>query len=112
MSVCLSVCVFVGMFVCRPVCICLPVSVSVCIKFLLLRIFLACHRLQQFRWSPLSGKYLYEFSNKFETILIEYSGAGGKMIDDTKSETKESRDTVPLNILTIELLFCCKKYVD
>jgi hypothetical protein len=34
------------------------------------------------------------------------------MIDDTKSETKESRDTVPLNILTIELLFCCKKYVD
>ncbi len=39
-------------------------------------------------------EYLREFLKKFETVLIEYSGAGGKLIHDTWS--KKSRDTVPL----------------
>jgi hypothetical protein len=43
--------------------------VSVCNKFLLLRISLACHRLQQIWWSPLSSKYLCEFLKKFKTVL-------------------------------------------
>jgi hypothetical protein len=29
-----------------------------------------------------------EFSKKFETVLMGYSGAGGKLIDETKPEAK------------------------
>ncbi len=39
-----------------------------------------------------------EFSKKFETVLMEYSGAGGKLIHK-KTRSKKSRDTVPLRRL-------------
>ncbi len=35
---------------------------------------------------------------KFETVLMDYSGAGGKLIHQ-KTISKKSRDTVPLNRL-------------
>jgi hypothetical protein len=37
-------------------------------------------------------KYLREFSKKFETVLMDYYGAGGKRIHEKKSEAK-----IPLN---------------
>jgi hypothetical protein len=40
-------------------------------------------------------EYLCEFSKKFETTLMEYSGAGEKLIHK-KTRSKKSRDTVPL----------------
>ncbi len=43
----------------------------------------------------MSCKYLREFSKKFETVLMGYSGAGGKLIDE-KTRNEKSRDTVPL----------------
>jgi hypothetical protein len=36
------------------------------------------------------------FRKKFETVLMGYSGAGGKLIHE-KTRSKKSRDTVPLN---------------
>jgi hypothetical protein len=39
-------------------------------------------------------EYLREFSKKFETVLMEYAGAGGKLIHK-KNKSKNSRDTVP-----------------
>ncbi len=39
-------------------------------------------------------EYLHEFSKKSETVLMGCSGAGGKLILETRS--KKSRDTVPL----------------
>jgi hypothetical protein len=36
------------------------------------------------------------FRKKFETVLLEYSEAGGKLIHE-KTESKKSCDTVPLN---------------
>jgi hypothetical protein len=35
------------------------------------------------------------FLKTFETVLMEYSGAGGKLIHE-KTRSKNSRDTVPL----------------
>jgi hypothetical protein len=40
---------------------------------------------------------LREFSKKFQTVLMGYSGAGGKLIHK-KTRSKKSRDTVPLSI--------------
>ncbi len=40
-------------------------------------------------------KYLREFSEKFETVLMGYSGAGEKLIHEKKQKQK-SRDTFPL----------------
>ncbi len=37
-----------------------------------------------------------EFSKNFETVLMGYSEAGGKLIQE-KTSSKKSRDTVPLN---------------
>jgi hypothetical protein len=36
-----------------------------------------------------------EFSKKFEFVLLGYSGAGGKLINE-KTSSKNTRDTVPL----------------
>jgi hypothetical protein len=44
----------------------------------------------------LACEYLLEFLQKFETVLLEYSEAGGKLIHE-KTERKKSCDTVPLN---------------
>jgi hypothetical protein len=43
----------------------------------------------------LSCEYLREFSKKFETALLVYSGAWGKLIHEKKS--RKSRGTVPLS---------------
>ncbi len=48
------------------------------------------------RWSTLSCEYLRNFWKKFEMVLMEYSGAGGKLIHK-KTRSKKSRDTVPLS---------------
>ncbi len=40
-------------------------------------------------------EYLHEFSNKFETVLMEYSGDGEKLIHEKKPEAK--------NLLTLSL---------
>jgi hypothetical protein len=66
------------------------------IKFFSFKIFFICHRCQRHRWSTLSCEYLREFSKKFETVLMGYSGAGGKLIHK-KTRSKKSRDTVPLS---------------
>jgi hypothetical protein len=44
---------------------------------------------------PLSWEYLREFSKNFETVLMGYSGAGGKLIDEKKPEAK--------NLVTLSL---------
>ena len=41
-------------------------------------------------------EYLREFSKKFETVLMEYSGAGGKLMYE-KNRSKKIGDTVPLS---------------
>jgi hypothetical protein len=60
-----------------------------------LKIFLICHRCQRHQWSTLSCEYLREFSKKFETVLMGYSGAGEKLIDEKKPEAK--------NLVTLSL---------
>ncbi len=65
------------------------------LKFFWLKIFYICHRCQRHRWSTLSCQYLRDFWKKFETVLMGYSGAGGKLIHK-KTRSKKSRDTVPL----------------
>ncbi len=51
------------------------------------------------RWQTLSCEYLREFSKKIETVLMEYAGAGGKLIHE-KNQKQKTRDTVPLNLGT------------
>jgi hypothetical protein len=46
-------------------------------------------------WCTLSYEYLREFSLKFETALMVYSGAFGTMINE-KTRSRKSRDTVPI----------------
>jgi hypothetical protein len=43
----------------------------------------------------LTCEYLSEFSKKFETVLLGYSGAGGKLIHEKKPEAK--------NLVTLSL---------
>jgi hypothetical protein len=38
----------------------------------------------------LTCEYLREFSKKFETLLMGYSGAGGKLIDEKNQKQKIS----------------------
>ncbi len=54
-----------------------------------------CPRCRWHRWCTLTCEYLRECSKKFETVLMEYSGAGGILIHE-KTRSKKSRDTVPL----------------
>ncbi len=54
-------------------------------------------RCQRHRWCTLSCEYLHEFSKAFETFLIIYSGARGKLILE-KICSRKSRDTVPLKL--------------
>jgi hypothetical protein len=60
------------------------------IKFFWLKISLICHRCQRHRWSTLSWEYLREFSNIFEMVLMGYSEAGGKLIDEKNQKRKIS----------------------
>jgi hypothetical protein len=50
----------------------------------------------------LTCEYLREFSKKFEMVLMEYSGAGGKLIHE-KNQKKKSRDTLPFKGYTTSL---------
>jgi hypothetical protein len=40
------------------------------------------------RWCTLTCKYLREFSKKFETVLMGYSGVGGKLIHEKNQKQK------------------------
>ncbi len=60
------------------------------LKFFWLKIFLICHRCHRHRWSTLSCEYLREFSKKFEMVPLDYSGAGGKLIDVKNQKQKIS----------------------
>ncbi len=65
------------------------------IKIFLIEDIFICHRCCWHRWSTLSREYLREFSKKFETVLMEYSGAGGKLIHE-KNEKKKNLVTLSL----------------
>jgi hypothetical protein len=71
------------------------------LKFFWLKIFFICHRCQRHRWSTLSCKYLREFSKKFGTILMGYSGAGGKLIHEKNQKQKISWHC-PFNLVWAE----------
>jgi hypothetical protein len=47
-----------------------------------------CHRCQRHRWCTSSSEYLREFSKKFETALLGYSGAWGKLSHEKKPEVE------------------------
>ncbi len=48
------------------------------------------HRCRWYWWCALTCEYLREFSKKFEMVLMGYSGAGGKLIHEKKTEAKIS----------------------
>ena len=48
-------------------------------------------------WQTLSYEYLREFSKKFETTLMVYSGAWGKLIYE-KIRRRKSCGTAPFNM--------------
>jgi hypothetical protein len=60
------------------------------IKFFWLKIFSICHRCRWHRRQTLSCEYLREFPKKFETVWMEYSGAGGKLIHEKNQKQKIS----------------------
>jgi hypothetical protein len=47
------------------------------------------------RWQTLSCEYLREYSKKFETVFMEYSGAGGETDSWKQPEAK--------NLVTLSL---------
>ncbi len=55
-----------------------------------MKIFCICHQCRWHRWQTLSCEYLREFSKKFETTLMVYSGAWGKLIHGKKQKSKIS----------------------
>ncbi len=61
-----------------------------------------CHLCRWYQWCTLTCKYLRKLTKKFETVLMGYSGAGGKLIHEKKQKQK-SRDTVPLSTFRV----CC-----
>ncbi len=58
-----------------------------------------CFWFQRHRWCTLSCEYLREFSDKFETSLLVYSGSWRKLIHE-KTRSRKSRDNVPLSLYT------------
>ncbi len=46
------------------------------------------HRCRWYRWRTLICEYISEFSKKFETVLMGYSGAGGKLIHEKNQKHK------------------------
>ncbi len=71
------------------------------LKFYWLKIFSICHRCRWHRWQILSCEYLREFSKKFEMVLMEYSGAGGKLIHEKNQKQKISWHC-PFNLRSFE----------
>jgi hypothetical protein len=47
-----------------------------------------CCRCRWYWWCTLTCEYLRKFSKTFETVLMGYSGAGGKLIHEKKLEAK------------------------
>ncbi len=81
------------------------------IKIFWLKIFSICHRCRWHRWQTLSCEYLREFLKKFETVLMEYSGAGGKLILK-RTRSKKSHDTVPLSRWSENAaIFTCRRWL-
>ncbi len=70
-----------------------------------------CRRCRWYRWCTFTCEYLREFSTKFETVLMGYSGAGGKLIHE-KTRSKKSRDTVPLIHLRICNCWMSQEFAD
>ncbi len=60
------------------------------LKFFWLKIFSICHCCRWHWWQTYSCEYLHQFSKKFETVLMEYSGAGGKLIHEKNQKQKIS----------------------
>jgi hypothetical protein len=52
--------------------------------------FSICHRCQRHRWCTLSWEYLRKFLEKFETVLMGYSKAWGKLIHEKTLKSKVS----------------------
>jgi hypothetical protein len=74
------------------------------LKFFCLKVFSICHRCRWHRWQTLTCEYLREFSKKFETVSLEYSGAGGKLIHEKNQKQKFSWHC-PFKVGTGESLF-------
>ncbi len=49
-----------------------------------------CHHCHWYRWCTLTCEYLRKFSKKFKAVLMEYYGAGGKLIHGKKQKQKIS----------------------
>ncbi len=49
-----------------------------------------CHRCRWYQWCTLACEYLREFSKNFKTVLMWYSGAGGKLIHEKNRKQKIS----------------------
>ncbi len=49
-----------------------------------------CRRCRWYRWCTLTCDYLREVSKKFEMVLMQYSGAGGKLIHQKNQKQKIS----------------------
>ncbi len=49
-----------------------------------------CHRCRWYRWCTLTYDYLREFWKKIETVVMQYSGAGGKLIHQKNQKQKIS----------------------
>ncbi len=60
------------------------------LKFFCLKVFSICHRCRKHRWQTLSCEYLREFSKIFETALIVWSEAWGKLIQEKNQKQKIS----------------------
>ncbi len=48
------------------------------------------YRCRWYRWCTFTCEYLREFSKKFKTVLMGYSGAGGKLIHEKNHKQKIS----------------------
>ncbi len=55
------------------------------------------HRYQRHRWCTLSYEYLHEFSKRFVTALMGYSGAWGKLKKNLKSKISWHFNSTPSN---------------
>ncbi len=64
------------------------VSIS---KLFWLKSFSICQWCQRHRWCSLRCEYLREFSKKFETSLMVYSGAWGNLIHEKTRSRKERK---------------------
>ncbi len=64
-----------------------------------------CHRCRWYHWSTLSCEYLREFSKKFETAQMLYSGASGKLIHEKNQNQKISWHCPFKGIVSRDFLF-------